>query len=222
MPYAGWMRFAHLDESAGLQAAFTLAYKITDDGAELWSERFNRFKNINKPSVYGAAEVLTIALPQLLGELGAKPGGTVIIPALSSREEAANPKRALPIIAGMCAQKFGARAEIGAISKKVHRPIHGLGGAAERAAELDGAAYQVKHVKATTIIVLDDFITRGGTLSRIAQAALATNPGSAVYGVALGKTERRAWIHDLSNDHVPQQWDGLWRKGEQAYNAKQK
>ena len=111
-----------------------------------------------------------------------------------------------------------------AITKQAHRPIHGIYDAARRQAVLDEAEYKAGNIDADNILVFDDFITRGDTLSHIAQAILESNPGATVYGVALGKAERRAYHRrfnlEISNDHVPEEWDALWKQGEQRYQER--
>ena len=67
---------------------------------------------------------------------------------------------------------------------------------------------------------MDDIITRGATLSKIAQTVLAANPNARVYGVALGKAESVAWCPNPENDHVPVKWDKLWLGGEGGYAEK--
>ena len=106
-----------------------------------------------------------------------------------------------------------------AITKKVHRPLHNTTNANRRREILDNAGYKSRKFRDKDIVIFDDFITRGDTLSHIAQAIHAKNQEVSVYGVALGKTERRAyhknWFGvDLSNDHVPEKWDILWKRGE--------
>ena len=83
---------------------------------------------------------------------------------------------------------------------------------------LDQAGYESSAIDADTILVFDDFITRGSTLSHIAQAILRENPRVRVYGLALCKTEGRGFNKDrfgveLSNDHVPGEWRTLWDRG---------
>ncbi len=107
-----------------------------------------------------------------------------------------------------------------AITKQAHRPIHGIYNAADRQAVLDEAEYEGANIDADSILVFDDFITRGDTLSHIAQAILGSNPDATVYGVALGKTERHSWDPNVSNAHVPQEWDTLWERGEQRYQER--
>jgi len=213
----GWMAFPYLDGGHGLNGAYTLAYKITDDPGEAWSERFIRFKDKMKRALWGVAYVVRVAVPDLFAGLGLVPAETVIVAALSSGETIANPKRAVPLLAQTVANKTGAIMNLDAITKKVHRRIHDLGGAAARDEELDKAEYRSARIAARNIVIFDDFITRGGTLSRIAQAVRATSGNVNVFGVALGKTERRGWVPDLSNAHVPEKWSKLWLEGEQAF-----
>jgi hypoxanthine-guanine phosphoribosyltransferase len=103
------------------------------------------------------------------------------------------------------------------LSKQAHKPIHGIFNAAERDAELDKAAYVASKLKAKNVFVVDDLVTRGSTLSRIATAIKASNAGVNVYGVALGKTDRRSFWGNLDNNHVAKAWDDRWQQGEKAY-----
>jgi orotate phosphoribosyltransferase len=53
--------------------------------------------------------------------------------------------------------------------------------------------YAASKVKEKNVFVIDDLITRGSTLSRIAAAIKAANLGTKVYGIALAKTDRRSF-----------------------------
>ena len=99
-------------------------------------------------------------------------------------------------------------------------PIHDIYNAAERDAELDKAAYAAKALNVRNVFVFDDFITRGSTQSRIAQAIQTSTPHARVYAVALAKTDRRSYWGALSNDHVPVKWDELWQRGEARYRER--
>ena len=64
-------------------------------------------------------------------------------------------------------------------------------------------------------------------MSHIAQAIHDKNPNMCVYGIALGKTERREfhknWYGiEISNDHIPRKWETLWKQGEELYRSKPK
>jgi hypothetical protein len=219
-PFADWMAFRHLDGGPGLESAFTIAYKITDDNGELWSGRFTRFKDKSMEAFAGGASVMRAGVPQLMNALGIDPAQTVFVPALASGETQAKEKGQIPVLARVCAGVVGARFELNALTKQAHNPIHGIFNAADREAELDKAAYAAKKLDTRTVFVFDDFITRGSTQSRIAQAIQATNPRAQVYGVALAKTDRRSWLPNISNDHVPKKWDEHWQRGEERYRTR--
>ncbi|MGB9471789.1 MAG: hypothetical protein WBQ59_20760 [Candidatus Acidiferrum sp.] len=107
------------------------------------------------------------------------------------------------------------------MTKQAHKPIHNIYNASDREAELDQAAYAAGKLPVDTVFVFDDFITRGSTQTRIARAFKAANPQARVYGVALAKTDRRAWNPNLSNDHVSKKWEERWLNGEKAYRDSQ-
>jgi hypothetical protein len=218
----GWMKFPYLDVNEGLEASFTLGWKMTDNDADPWSARFVRFKRAEDMALYGAAKMVGGAIPPLMKALALNPARTVIIPALSSAERSANKDRHIPRIAAALGAKFGIGVDRTAVTKNPHAPIKTAGGAAARRALLEKANYRADPVDADAILLLDDFITRGDTLSVTAQALLKANPKLTVYGVALGKTERLAYRPEINNDHVPKAWDELWKLGEQNYLQKHK
>ncbi len=219
--YAGWMQW-HLDVSEGVTQAFAIAYRVTDDGAEAWTARLNRFKSKDRAAFAGAIGTMKDAIPQLFSSLKLDMVRTLFVPALSSGETKAAPTGQLPVLARKCADWVGAQFSSDVLSKQPHNPIHGIYTAAGRSAELDKAAYVAQPVKAKNVFVFDDFYTRGDTLSRVAQAILASSPGVSVYGIALGKTDRRSYSGGISNDHVPPRWAELWEQGEQRYKDKNK
>ncbi|TNC74356.1 phosphoribosyltransferase [Rubellimicrobium roseum] len=213
------MTFRRLDDGVGLRGAFTLAYKITDDRSDRWTRRFIRFKDKDNAALSGAAETCAVAFPELITALDLDPKTTIIVPAISSREVAATPDSYVSRLAKVAADAAGLRFTTEAIRKQPHQPIHKIYNAADRSAALDAASYVAAPIDARIVFVVDDFITRGGTMSRIAQALIHANPGIQVGGVALGKTARRAYWGDLTNDHVPQRWDSLWQSGEPQDHA---
>jgi hypothetical protein len=217
-PLGDWMHFRHLDGGgADLDGAFTIGYRITDDGSETWTGRFNRFKAKNADAFSGGLEMVRAGMPGLVTSLGIRPANAVFVPALSSGETKAAPHGQMSVLAGTCAGAAGARFEPNALSKQAHKPIHNIFNASDREAELDKAAYTAANLPVNNVFVFDDFITRGSTQARIAQAIKAANPQARVYGVALAKTDRRAWLPNLSNDHVSKTWDDRWLRGEQVY-----
>lgn len=218
--FHGWMAFRYLDENAGLTHSFTIGYRITDNNAEYWTARFNRFKAKDRGAIVGGVTMMKEAVPQLVRGLGLDVSRTTFVPALSSSETVASKKGLLPVLARRCAEATGADFVHDAITKQAHQPIHGIYDAAVRGAVLDNAEYKASNIDAHNILVFDDFITRGDTLSHIAQSILESNAGTRVYGVALGKAERLSWDPNVSNAHVPQEWDTLWEQGEQRYQER--
>jgi|GEM_PF-1582373 len=218
--FAGWMGFPHLSINTGLTYSYAIGYKLKDKTSEHWTARFIRFKDKSNKAEWGGATVFYKAVPALMKELGVDPKRSVFIPALSSGETTADPNRAVPWIAKECARICGARYTDTALSKQVHQKIHTIYSGEGRSAELDKANYQSAKIDADHVFVFDDIITRGDTLSRIAQAVLATNPDCKVYGVAFAKAESVAYCPNPDNDQVPAQWDDLWKQGEQEHDAK--
>jgi hypothetical protein len=196
----------------------TIGYRITDDEPDPWTARFNRFKDKDAEALVAATVAVCGGMSGLFAALGVNPAEAVFVPALGSGEIQAAATGQMAILAGQAAKANGARFELNALSKQVHKPIHGIFRAGEREAELDKAAYAAGKLPAKNVFVFDDLITRGSTLTRIARAIKAANPGAKVYGVAIAKTERRRrFWGNLTNDHVPNKWDDLWQQGEQGY-----
>lgn len=211
---AGWMEFAYLSDSTGLTKTYTLAYKLTDDAGEKWTARFIRFKNKDAKAYFGGARLFYEAFPPLLVSMGLDGEDCAFVSALSSSETEADPERQIPYITSQLAATVGAHSSIAALTKQAHNKIHNLYKADQRNAELDKAQYVCGKLPAANVFVFDDFVTRGGTLSRVAQAVYASNPGAKVYGVALAKTERVNYCPHPDNGHVPQDWDKVWTNGE--------
>ena len=213
-----WMAFDILDEGHGLTRAFTIGYRLTDDRADPWTRRFNGFKDKRLAALRGGAEVMGSAVPSLVRGLGLDAANTVFVPALSSGETVASENGVLWRLTHYCA----AMAQVGfvgdAITKRAHERLHRYSNVDRRREILDGAEFRSGRIGAVNIVAFDDFITRGATMSHIAQAILAANRGVRIYGVALGKTERRSYWQrfdvEISNAHVPQRWERIWNEAE--------
>ena len=216
------MGFPYLTVSTGLAYSYTIAYRMKDNTAEKWTDRINRFKNKDNKAEWGAATIFYDAVPELVKYLGIEPKRTAFIPALSSGETTADPKRAVPWIAKECARVCGTQYYDASLSKNTHQKIHSIYDADARSAELDKANYQSSKIDADHIFVFDDIITRGDTLSHIALAVLAKNPKCKVYGIALAKSESIAYCPNPENDHVRGKWDSLWLQGEQEHDTAHK
>ncbi len=211
------MEFPYLTKCVGITRSFTLGYRITDNSSDPWTQRFNRFKNNDVSALYGGAYLLCGGVPDLVKALGLDVSNTAFVTALASGEMTANKDRALPKITRSCAETVGAEFVLNALSKNMHGKIHNLYKEAQRDAELEKADYKSTKIGKTNILVFDDFITRGATQSKIAQAILSANPKSKIYAVALCKAERQAFCPNPQNDHIPAKWNDIWEKGEQQY-----
>lgn len=212
--FQGWMAFDHLDENAGLARAFTICYRITDDSSDVWTDRINRFKNKQCLALRCGTAVISKAVPDLLSGLGLGAASTTFVPALSSSEIVASDSGVLWKMTKYCAQVVKVGFVGDAITKNAHEPLHKTFDSSKRQAILDGANYKSGMIVADNIVIFDDVITRGATMSHIARAILEENSAVKIYGVALGKAERRQYWkqydEDISNDHVPQVWDRIW------------
>ncbi len=213
MARSDWMEFPRLSVNAGLTRTFTLAYKLTDKSSENWSARFVRFKNKDRKASVGAARLFYDTFPPMFESLGLRPRDCVFVSVLSSSETRADPDRDIPFITDQLAELVDAHEAIDAITKQRHGKIH-LQPANGREAELAKAQYVSGRLPASNVFIFDDFVTRGSTLSKVAQAVHAANPGSTVYGVALAKTERVSYCYTNENDHVPARWNKIWTDGE--------
>ena len=226
-PFNYWMELINLSVHEGLTSCFTIGYRLTDNTNDKWTIRFNRFKSKNSAAINGAMYLMKDAVPLLANNLELKNSKTVFIPALSSSETIASENGVLSLMTSLCANEAGMDFVRNAVMKEKHTPLHHNLRAETRNEILDNANYNSKRINAENIVIIDDFITRGDTLSHMARAILETNPGISVYGVALAKTDRcefhRKWYgKELSNNHIPPKWETLWNKGEEQYRSMRK
>lgn len=162
---------------------------------------------------------MQVAVPLLVKHLELGTSGTFFVAALGSSETIASDSSILTAMTRCAAKAATAPFISDAITKKAHPPLHNFYTAAKRREILDAAEYRSAKIPAKSVMIFDDFITTGDTLSHIAEAIHAANNGVTVFGVALAKTERRAYHKDrfgidLSNDHVPKKWEAAWDQGE--------
>ena len=214
--FHGWMRFPRLDTCAGLNAAFTIAYRFTDNREEEWTTRFNQFKGHDPQAVEHAKGLMASAMTDLINRLALDPSHTVIVPCLASSEANSSPTGILPSIARGCSEKAHVRLVNSAISKRKHTALASLRSARERQQVIADAEYASGRIDAHNVLLLDDFVTRGDTMSAVASAIRQANTNvNSVYGVAFGKNERLRFLREryelvASNDHVPDSWATQW------------
>ena len=216
--FHGWMAFDELSEDDGVTRAFTIGYRLTDDRDDPWTARFNAFKGKEPTALRGGAAMMRDAVPCLvggLGDIGLDTSKTVFVPALSSGETVASPRSVLWRLTQFCANRAAVGFAGDRVTKKAHERLHMHTDAASRRAILAAADFRSEEIHADNVLILDDFITSGNTMSHLAGAILKRNPGLRIFAVALGKTERRRYWQErfdveLSNEHVPPRWERSW------------
>ena len=198
---------------------YAVGWRVTD-APDKWANRFLGFKSGHRSDVRGGTLVLSEAVFELVGNLSLDPSRTGIAGALSSGDTHANPRSVLYRSGSRIAQQTDVRWCPDILHKEPHSPLHTMGSAAERQATVQGI-YQcqsLSNLDMDTLIVLDDFITVGDTLSEIGRAVHENNPSVKVIGLALGQHESTDWAQrkglDVSNSHIPSAWDILWQTGE--------
>ena len=214
--FHGWMAFDRLSENKGLTRAFTIAYRLTDEPTDPWTARFNAFKKQERAALRSAAALMRDAVPVLVKALEFKAETTVFVPALRSGETVAQPVGVLWQLTNYAATCAGVGFTGDSITKKPHASLHSQPDVASRRTVLAVAEFKSKQIQADTVMIFDDLITSGATMSHIAGAILKRNPKARVFAVALGKAERREYqksMHgvEISNAHVPHQWERSWR-----------
>ena len=217
-PFEGFLRFDDLLYNDSLDAAFTLGYRFEDVPDDPWTVRFTAFKfDGDLASVKGAARLMAAVAPLLVGGLRLKANRTVFVPAMRSGETSAQDDGELADIARRCAAASGCGYRSNALSKSVHLPTgRGRLDPEFRVLLVEYADYRSDVVDADTVIIVDDMIATGKTLSLAATALRRANPGLAVYGFAVAKAAWRGQLRlwhgqDVSNDHIVADWAHLWR-----------
>ena len=213
----GWLIYNQLDFGDPIDGAFTIGYRILgyDYQNEQWSRRFLRVKNGVPASRNAAQAVLTVALPELLAGLQWDGKDVTFTPAVRSRETTASVSGTLSILAQHCANQCNSQFLPHLLSKQPHESLHYPSKSApERSALLEAASFTAGNVTTPRVIVVDDLITTGLTLSYSAKAIKNQNPQVDVYGLALGKHE---YLNNFDEDdqnspngHIPAEWDRIW------------
>src|SRR5262249_8156285 len=159
------MKFTDLAACGAAHPIYTIAWRIHDDGNEVWSRRFLKFKD--GVDIVRVARLLAYALTQIVKDLDLGSDVAVTV-ALSSR--------ATELIATAPLAKAGEAACMAArlkwmpklFKKQAHRSLHGLPTGAERDSEVQGKYTCVSNVPGSSIIIIDDLVTRGATFGEMA------------------------------------------------------
>lgn len=208
------MRFDALDRNAGAFPSFVVAWRIEDE-PDVWTDRALKFKDFRKGYALAGATVLRDAVAEVMSLHNIPPEHITLCTALKSSATGADPKSVLYLTGGFIAQSLGLNWQPDLFTKKAHRSLRSISGAAARDAEVENAYTAAPLAVPSALIVLDDFITRGATLSDMHRAFLLTNPGIPMIAVALAKNERAAYGRScglsVDNSHVSPEWEALWQ-----------
>ena len=183
--HRGWLFFRQLDYGGAVDGAFTIGYRLLDDQNELWSRRFLRAKDGLQPSMEAAKALLATAISELFATSRVSADDITFTPAVRSRESTASPSGTLAILAQQCATAGGCRFAPQLIRKEPHESLHSPPKSVPRRMEiLEAANFRSQKVATSRVIVVDDLITSGLTLSYSAKAIKALNPNVRVFGLA--------------------------------------
>lgn len=214
---AGWLRFNRLDSLQGINQVYAMGWRFTDEAglSDPWSQRLTLFKRGR--DVLPAIVAFNLAVNDLVRAVGWSAHETGVIPALSSNDTCTNPSKQIPKLAQSCAHAMGFTYLPHVITKKAHRPLRTLNSLVERRNEVREADYKANlegcsHIR--RILIVDDLVTNGDTMSAIARAIHAHVPDMEFYGLALGKNEKQGYAHShghqINNGHVPHSWAEAW------------
>jgi hypothetical protein len=188
----------------------TVGFRITDRPGEKWTRRFNRFKYGEPAAARAATRTFCAAFEDFL-----PPGNprVVVVSSISAGQNIVQHDTPASILASALARSRGWEWLPHHVTKDRHPRITGLPSAAERDATVDGV-YLAAPIggEPGLVLVVDDFCTRGATLTDIARAIRESNPGWKIQGASLAKAERAAyWKGELTNAHIPDFLDATWR-----------
>jgi hypothetical protein len=210
----GLIYLPKLDANAA-PGLLTLGFRITDDAAEKWTQRFNQFKSGVDASVAAGVRTIRAALQ---GTANCKAvtlrndPRVIVVGAISSRDGALREGSPVWRLGQGIADAMFSEWRPDLLRKPPHRSLHSIYNAAERDAEVAGRyTSAVAGGEPGVFVIADDFCTRGTTSADISRALVAANPGWTCLGITLAKTERIGfWGTGLNNDHIPHDLDQIW------------
>ena len=203
------MKFTNLAASGTVTAVYSIGWRITEDGTDLWSSRFLRFKD--GVGIENAARILGYALREIVRHENLN-SGVAVTAALSSTAVGFEPGKPLARAGEVAAKIAGLTWLPTLFTKQAHRRLHLLPSAAERDEEVRGK-YACNGVRyCNGLIIIDDLVTRAATLGEMARALGAATSGVRVVGLVLGKNEKRSFAKDYGVDVDNSRLDPIWEK----------
>jgi hypothetical protein len=196
---------------------YTVGWRFLDGPPDPWTQRLYGFKNGEWKYVRAGGNLLKLAVSDVIALHNLDPGVTLLATALSHNATEADPKSSLYRVGQWIADELKLKWAPAAFTKTAHRSLRTLGSGIARDAEVANR-YRCKILpNVKTIIVLDDFVTRGATLADMRRAAIDKNGALGFIGVALGKNERPCKVKEfygmaINNDHITEEMDRLWNE----------
>jgi hypothetical protein len=208
------LRFDRLDTSGYSIPVYTVGWRILDQPQDVWTQRFVAFKADETPAFMGGAYVLLEATKELIARRNLAADKVGLAVALSSRSTKLNSNHILCRTGQWLAERLKLTFVGAKFSKQAHRSLHTLSSSGERDGEVSGKYSCQKIDGVSTVIILDDFVTRGATLGEMKRALDASSGCITTIGLALGKHERQGFAAghgvNVSNDHIPEKWNQVW------------
>jgi predicted amidophosphoribosyltransferase len=190
---------------------YALGFRIKDRGADLWTQRFNRFKfdgPLQAAAVKGACAVMAEALSSLT-----LVGRVVVVGAIPSEAVQLAEGEPVAALGAAIATKFGWDWKPKLLKKRRHQPLHALRDASERDATV-ARVYEAEPLEADSVLIVDDLTTRGATIAEISRALKERSPRVRITAVVLGKNESAGYLGvQVNNEHIPADYAKLWPMG---------
>lgn len=193
-----------------LNGVFCFGYRIgwSDDK---WTNELTNLNQENLSLLLGKAEAtLRTAAPSLFQRIDIDPGDTVVIPALNSKQTAGSVDSKNSRLAKSIAHGAGAKFVFDCLQKNKHEPLHRQLDADARDQVLNDANYRASILNGKNILIVDDIITRGATMSTIAKAIHLSNPDMRIFGFALGRHVRPENAPSQANAKIPHELAEIW------------
>ncbi|MCY3999956.1 MAG: phosphoribosyltransferase [Bacteroidetes bacterium] len=198
-----------------LNGVYCLGYRIGTSEDDEWTIRINNFKTGRNHHVQKAVKTLHYAAISLFERIGINPESTIVIPVLESAETSASSRSKVSRLAKSIADGASAKVELGCLTKNQHESLHSQVGKDARDAALAKAHYKAKKLEDgfENVLIVDDIVTRGKTMSAVAEAINDANPSMSIYGFALGRHQRKEWLRvpfRKANSKIPPELARIW------------
>ena len=198
-----------------LDAVYCLGYRIGTSVDDNWTVRINNFKKGGERETRKAEITLHAAAPSLFKHIGVDPVTTIVIPVLGSQETSAASSSKNARLAKAIADATDAKFMLDCLSKNKHAPLHLQPDRDGRDRALSDANYRASKLndRLSSVIIVDDIVTRKKTMLAVADAIHQSNPWVEIYGFALGRHVRRDYLPvsiEEANTHIPRELAEIW------------